>query len=168
MKIRPVGAELLHADGQTDMTKLRVTFRNLANTTIRTCTVKQMTFFAPVGAKEWPLFKSGGRLRRVGADSRSQTVYRNDFLILVPTLGIGVRTWICLHYTRTLRKVVAKCSLADGNWPFGKISYLQIQVFNYTPVDSSTTSYVVLNMHHLSDKIFFVTTFQWRCANVED
>ena len=28
-KIRPVGAELFHADGQTDMTKLTVAFRNL-------------------------------------------------------------------------------------------------------------------------------------------
>jgi hypothetical protein len=32
---------------------------------------------------------NGGRFRRIGADSRSQTVYRNDFFILVPTLGIG-------------------------------------------------------------------------------
>jgi hypothetical protein len=45
--------------------------------------------------KECPLFisasaYSGGRRRRVGADNLSQTVYRNDFLILVPTLGIGV------------------------------------------------------------------------------
>jgi hypothetical protein len=32
----------------------------------------------------------------------SQTVYRN-FLILVPTLGIGVGNRICLHYTRTLK-----------------------------------------------------------------
>jgi hypothetical protein len=35
MKIRPVGAELFHADGQTDrrtdMTKLMVAFRNFAN-----------------------------------------------------------------------------------------------------------------------------------------
>jgi len=31
MKIRPVGAELLHADGQTDMTKLTVALRNCAN-----------------------------------------------------------------------------------------------------------------------------------------
>jgi hypothetical protein len=35
MKIRPVGAELFHADGRTDvqknMTKLRVTYRNFAN-----------------------------------------------------------------------------------------------------------------------------------------
>jgi hypothetical protein len=43
--------------------------------------------------KECPLFNSadaysGGRLRQVGADSRSQTVYRDDFLILVPNLGI--------------------------------------------------------------------------------
>jgi len=32
MKIRPVGAELFHADGQADMTKLTVAFRNFANT----------------------------------------------------------------------------------------------------------------------------------------
>jgi len=31
MKIRPVGAELFHTDGQTDMTKLIVVFRNFAN-----------------------------------------------------------------------------------------------------------------------------------------
>jgi hypothetical protein len=31
MKIRQVGAELLHADRQTDMTKLTVVFRNFAN-----------------------------------------------------------------------------------------------------------------------------------------
>jgi hypothetical protein len=31
MKIRPVGPELFHADGQTDITKLIVTFRNFAN-----------------------------------------------------------------------------------------------------------------------------------------
>jgi hypothetical protein len=35
IKIRPVGAELFHADGQTDrqtdMTKLRVAFRHFAN-----------------------------------------------------------------------------------------------------------------------------------------
>jgi hypothetical protein len=44
--------------------------------------------------KECPLFNSagvysGGRLRRVSADSQIQTVYGNDFLILVLTLGIG-------------------------------------------------------------------------------
>jgi len=31
MKIRPVEAGLFHADGQTDMTKLIVAFRNFAN-----------------------------------------------------------------------------------------------------------------------------------------
>jgi len=31
MKIRPVGAELFHADGRTDMTKIIATFRNFAN-----------------------------------------------------------------------------------------------------------------------------------------
>jgi hypothetical protein len=30
IKIRPVGAELFHADGQTDTTKLIVAFRNFA------------------------------------------------------------------------------------------------------------------------------------------
>ena len=31
MKIRPLGAELFHADGQTDMTKLIAAFRNFVN-----------------------------------------------------------------------------------------------------------------------------------------
>jgi hypothetical protein len=31
MNLRPVGAEVFHADGQADMTKLRVAFRNLVN-----------------------------------------------------------------------------------------------------------------------------------------
>jgi hypothetical protein len=31
MKIHPVGEELYHAEGRTDMTKLTVAFRNLAN-----------------------------------------------------------------------------------------------------------------------------------------
>jgi hypothetical protein len=31
MKIGPVGAELFRVDGQTDMTKLTVAFRNFAN-----------------------------------------------------------------------------------------------------------------------------------------
>ena len=31
MKIRPVGAELSHADGRTDMTKLTIAFRNYVN-----------------------------------------------------------------------------------------------------------------------------------------
>jgi hypothetical protein len=31
MKIRPVGAELLHSVGRTDTTKLIVAFRNFAN-----------------------------------------------------------------------------------------------------------------------------------------
>ena len=58
--------------------------------------------------KQCPLFNSagaynGGRLRQVGADSLSKTVYQNDFLILVSSPGIGVGTWICLHYTRTQR-----------------------------------------------------------------
>jgi len=31
MEIRPMGAELFHADRRTDMTKLKIAFRNIAN-----------------------------------------------------------------------------------------------------------------------------------------
>jgi len=31
MEVRPVGAELYHADGRTDRMKLRVAFHNFAN-----------------------------------------------------------------------------------------------------------------------------------------
>jgi len=31
LKIRPVGAELIHADGRTDVAKLTVAFRNFTN-----------------------------------------------------------------------------------------------------------------------------------------
>ena len=31
IKVRPVGAELFHADGQTDITSLTVAFRSFAN-----------------------------------------------------------------------------------------------------------------------------------------
>ena len=41
----------------------------------------------------------------------SQTVYRNYFPILDPTLGIGVGNGICLHYTCTLS--VAVCLLLN-------------------------------------------------------
>jgi hypothetical protein len=37
MKISPVGAELFHADGRTDMTKLTVAFRNFANAPLKKC-----------------------------------------------------------------------------------------------------------------------------------
>jgi hypothetical protein len=36
IKIRPVGAELLHADGQTDMTKLTVAFFAILRTRLKT------------------------------------------------------------------------------------------------------------------------------------
>jgi len=35
MKIRPVGEELFHVDGQTDMMKLIVTFRNFENALLK-------------------------------------------------------------------------------------------------------------------------------------
>ena len=40
MKIRPVGAELFHADGQTDMTKLMVAFCNFAKSSKTGSTTK--------------------------------------------------------------------------------------------------------------------------------
>jgi hypothetical protein len=48
MKIRPVGAELFHEDGQTDMTKLIVAFRNFRSKTRRIkvlpCVIKHHSF----------------------------------------------------------------------------------------------------------------------------
>jgi hypothetical protein len=35
MKILPVGAELINADGRTDMTKLKVAFRDFAKAPIK-------------------------------------------------------------------------------------------------------------------------------------
>ena len=37
MKIRPVGAELIHADGRTDKTKLPVALRNFCETRLKNC-----------------------------------------------------------------------------------------------------------------------------------
>ena len=50
MKIRPVKAELLHADGQTDMTKLMVVTRNVANAS-NNCSVAPCKYrlICPVG-----------------------------------------------------------------------------------------------------------------------
>jgi hypothetical protein len=67
-------------------------------TTIHTCTVKQRTLFAPTGA-----------------DSRNWSQNLNLPALyalrrLVPTLGIGVGTWICLRYMCTLRLYSVKCS----------------------------------------------------------
>jgi hypothetical protein len=45
MKIRPVGAELFHADGQTDVAKLTVAFRNFANAPKNYSLVKKETSF---------------------------------------------------------------------------------------------------------------------------
>jgi len=38
MQIRPVGAEMFHADGRTDMTMIIVAFRNFANASKNNCT----------------------------------------------------------------------------------------------------------------------------------
>jgi hypothetical protein len=43
MKIRPVGAELFHADGKTDMTELTVAFRNFSNDPKNHCSILTMT-----------------------------------------------------------------------------------------------------------------------------
>ena len=44
-KIYPVRAELLHADGQSDMTKLTVAFRNFANVPTKGPTMKKIRKF---------------------------------------------------------------------------------------------------------------------------
>jgi len=43
-KIRPVGAELFHADGRTDTTKLTVAFRNFPNTPKNNSYLTERTF----------------------------------------------------------------------------------------------------------------------------
>jgi len=45
MKIRLVGAELFHADGQTDVAKVIVAFRNFANAPKNYSLVKKETSF---------------------------------------------------------------------------------------------------------------------------
>ena len=50
MKIRPVGAELLRADRQTDMMKLTVAFRNVENAPVKHALlrcVKNRKYFLP-------------------------------------------------------------------------------------------------------------------------
>jgi hypothetical protein len=42
MKIRPVGGELFHADGQTEITKLTVAFRNFVNAPNNNLSVQNM------------------------------------------------------------------------------------------------------------------------------
>jgi hypothetical protein len=51
MKIPPVGAQLFHADRQTDMTKLTVAFRNFANT--------------PNGNKQDSMAKEGSEIKQI-------------------------------------------------------------------------------------------------------
>jgi hypothetical protein len=57
MKIRPVGAELFHADGQadgqTDMTKLIVAFRNFANAPNKSKCRFLVPIFTQIGRKTW-------------------------------------------------------------------------------------------------------------------
>jgi hypothetical protein len=48
MKIRPVGAELFHADGQTDTTKLIFAFRNFANAPKKACAKECLSFHSVI------------------------------------------------------------------------------------------------------------------------
>jgi len=45
MKIRPMKAQLFHADGRTDMTKLMVACRNFANASKTSVCVYDLTIF---------------------------------------------------------------------------------------------------------------------------
>jgi hypothetical protein len=49
MKIRPVGAELYHADGRTDMTNLIVAFRSFANAPNKQSTIRNYMDFKTRG-----------------------------------------------------------------------------------------------------------------------
>ena len=71
MKIRPVGAELFHADGRTDMTKLLVAFRNFANASKNLpsflfCRTHELCIKPPEGQtrsslRQWLLFLSASQ-----------------------------------------------------------------------------------------------------------
>jgi hypothetical protein len=58
MKIRPVGAELFHVDGRTDIAKLIVAFRNFASTPKKQNTITAMLLHVrkmviPNGDNKW-------------------------------------------------------------------------------------------------------------------
>ena len=53
MKIRPVGAELFHADGRTDMTKLIVAFRNFVDAPKIGCTMAVGISCRSLTAETW-------------------------------------------------------------------------------------------------------------------
>jgi hypothetical protein len=79
MKIRPMGAELFHADGRADMTKLIVAFRNFANAPKKSANVPQM-------------YDVCSELKY----TRRNVAYLNDFMIhLLLVLTGTVRTPIC-------------------------------------------------------------------------
>ena len=82
--MRPVGAELLHADGQTDMTKVTVDFRNFANAPKNWCANKLTAVLWDLNIRAnklfhlvttvWSRFKTGLRSRIFGRKSnRRQT-----------------------------------------------------------------------------------------------
>jgi len=52
VNIHPVGAESFHADGQTEMTKPKVTIRNFTNALNLSETCKESQFSAPVLERE--------------------------------------------------------------------------------------------------------------------
>jgi hypothetical protein len=62
-KIRPVEAELFHADGRTDMTKLIVAFPYFANAP-KTAPYSTVALFIAVAveARNWPLKKTSRRM----------------------------------------------------------------------------------------------------------
>jgi hypothetical protein len=68
MKIRPVGTELFHADGRTNITKLIVTYRNLANVPKKGKAILVQTCTDPEGSKKLrlPNFQTTGIRRRYG------------------------------------------------------------------------------------------------------
>jgi len=65
MKIRPVGAELFNADGQTYMTELIVTIFSFSNATKKTVLGVKYT--------SWVGHDSGGRILRAATPRNSQT-----------------------------------------------------------------------------------------------
>ena len=97
MKIRPVGAELFHADGQTDMTKLIVAFRNFTKAPknslmLSLCpsvTLYQRLMFA--GFSWIPVLRSS--LQNKSADQRSGGIYWRPYMNICPNFKICRPIW---------------------------------------------------------------------------
>jgi hypothetical protein len=93
MKIRPVGAELFHADGRTDTTKLIVAFRNFGNASNKRTHRRNDS----LQSKRKKLRDCDGKLQSIFFDSK---IFRP---ILHDRLQNNTTRWIILREFFTVR-----------------------------------------------------------------